>query len=68
MSKLGVIYKWENLINGKVYIGKSINIKSRYARHIYYINSGTGYKIHNAIRKYKLENFKFGNNLFGYRS
>ena len=28
------IYKIENLINGKVYIGKSINIKKRFKDHI----------------------------------
>ena len=57
------IYKIENLINGKIYIGKSVNIQKRFQDHI-----GDSFKentpaynhlIHKAIRKYKPENFSF---------
>ena len=60
------IYKIENLINGKVYIGQSIDIKDRWHRHkLYakkqYSNDGKRYYQHlyNAMRKYGLNNFSF---------
>lgn len=57
------IYKIENLINGKVYIGKSINIQKRFKSHIndsFNENkSSYNHLIHKAIRKYGVENFSF---------
>ena len=60
------IYKIENLINGKVYIGQSTDIKDRWHRHkLYakkqYSNDGKRYYQHlyNAMRKYGLNNFSF---------
>ena len=60
------IYKIENLINGKVYIGQSRDIKIRWRAHKdfafkQYKNDGQRYYLHlyNAIRKYGLENFSF---------
>ena len=50
------IYKITNKINGKVYIGQSINIDTRWRQHI---NAKDNYAIHNAIKKYGEENFKF---------
>lgn len=52
------IYQIKNLVNGKVYIGQSRNIASRWNRH------RTDYRkidsaIYRAIRKYGLENFEF---------
>ena len=48
------IYKIENLINHKIYIGQSINIEKRCKAHKT-INDGC--YIHNAIQKYGIMNF-----------
>ena len=57
------IYKIENLINGKIYIGKSINIHKRFKSHINdsFNENKPSYDhlIHKAIRKYGVENFSF---------
>lgn len=57
------IYKIENLINGKIYIGKSVNIEKRFRTHINdsFNKNKPEYNhlIHKAIRKYKVENFSF---------
>ena len=57
------IYKFTNLVNGKIYIGQSINIEERRKSHIRASNSkkcnGYNYYLHKAFRKYGLENFKF---------
>ena len=34
------IYKIENKVNGKVYIGQSIDIEKRWKSHISYLNKG----------------------------
>lgn len=60
------IYKIENLINGKVYIGQSVDIKERWNEHKL-INSRTSkealkkqkYPLYLAFQKYGLENFSF---------
>lgn len=56
------IYLIENLVNGKVYIGQSINIGSRWKSHIRASKSkksnGYNYYIHKAFRKYGINNFK----------
>ena len=48
------IYKIENLINGKIYIGQSINIEKRFKQHIY---NDSNMAIHRAIVKYGADNF-----------
>lgn len=57
------IYKIENLINNKKYIGKSINIEKRFKSHIQesFNKNKKSYNhlIHQAIRKYGVENFSF---------
>lgn len=57
------IYKIENLINGKIYIGKSVDIEKRFRTHINdsFNKNKPEYNhlIHKAIRKYKVENFSF---------
>lgn len=50
------IYKIENLINGKIYIGQSIEIERRFKRHL---QAKDDYLIHRALRKYGKENFTF---------
>jgi group I intron endonuclease len=57
------IYKIENLINGKVYIGQSVDVNYRLTNHkseSFNPNSNS-YEtaIHRAIRKYGIENFSF---------
>lgn len=52
------IYKIENLINGKCYIGQSINIELRWKRHKEAVNT-CDYPLYLAIRKYGIENFSF---------
>lgn len=57
------IYKIENLINGKVYIGKSIDIDNRIRNHksesFNPISNSYDTAIHRAIRKYGVDNFSF---------
>ena len=57
------IYKIQNKVNGKIYVGQSINITERWEQHKSraYINGDTGYNqpIHQAFRKYGLNNFVF---------
>ncbi len=49
------IYKITNLVNGKVYIGASKNIESRWSNH----KRCAGSPIHSDLEAYGLENFKF---------
>ena len=57
------IYKFENKINGKIYIGQSINIEKRYKEHFYAHTNpndkGYNTKFYRALRKYGFENFTF---------
>lgn len=50
------IYKIENLINHKIYIGQSIEIERRWQKHL---NATDDFLIHKALRKYGKENFSF---------
>lgn len=58
MNRIIGIYKITNKINGKIYIGQSKNIYSRWKRHIYYAKQ-CKYPIQKAIIKYGKENFEF---------
>lgn len=56
------IYKWTNLINGKSYIGSSVNLYCRFRDYysFYFINKSLkrgNSMIYNAILKYKHNNF-----------
>ena len=55
------IYKIQNIVNNKVYIGQSINVYKRWEQHIYHLNHNTHYNIYlqNAWNKYGPQNFKF---------
>lgn len=57
------IYKYTNKINGKSYIGQSINIERRQYSHksaAYNVNANDyNSQFHQAIRKYGLENFDY---------
>lgn len=63
MERICGIYKITNKVNGKVYIGQSIDIKKRWASHkkdaFWAGNVGKEYPLYRAIRKYGLENFEF---------
>ena len=53
-----IIYKAQNIINGKVYIGKTIQLlKYRKNRHLVEARNGSNFYIHASIRKYGQENF-----------
>jgi group I intron endonuclease len=52
----GVIYKATNLINNKIYIGQTINFKSRINSHSRKFDTKC---LYNAIKKYGKENFKW---------
>lgn len=57
-SYLGVIYKITNNINGKVYIGQTINpIESRFRAHCNKTSSRYQSKLYYAIKKYGKESF-----------
>lgn len=57
------IYKYQNKINGHIYIGQSIDIETRKKNHYYASRSekASDYnsQFHQAIRKYGIENFDF---------
>lgn len=57
------IYKITNNINGKVYIGKSVDIKERWKKHKRNYNNikkkSYNFSLYQAIRKYGLDNFSF---------
>ena len=54
------IYKIENKINGKIYIGQSIAIKIRWQQHKYEAKMGESQApLYRALRKYGIENFSF---------
>lgn len=55
------IYKIENLVNGKVYIGQSVDIKKRWCEHKYELNNNIHPNIYlqNSWNKYGKENFNY---------
>lgn len=55
---IGYIYKFENKINGKIYIGKTKNIKERIYQHNH-VTRNKNTKFGNALRKYGINMFDF---------
>ena len=59
---MNVIYKIENLINGKCYVGQSIDLEVRLRAHKSAVynksNPGYNYPLYRAARKYGWENFE----------
>jgi group I intron endonuclease len=55
------VYKIKNLIDGKVYVGSSVNIENREYKHFWMLNRGTHDNQHlqNAFNKFGKESFKF---------
>ena len=56
-GKAGV-YMLRNLVTGKFYIGSSVNLRSRFARHIFDSATST-LPLYQALRKHSLSNFEF---------
>lgn len=56
MTVICGIYKITNLINGKIYIGQSTDIKKRWLKHKY---AKDNFVIHKALRRYGIKNFSF---------
>ena len=54
-QQYGVIYKIENLLNGKCYIGQTIDFNRRISEH----KRGNKQVVDKAIQKYGFENFSF---------
>lgn len=53
-----IIYKITNTINSKIYIGQTKRtIEQRMANHRSKVNAGSNTKLHNAMRKYGIDNF-----------
>lgn len=50
------VYKIENLINHKIYIGQSVEIEKRWQKHL---SAKDDFVIHRALHKYGKENFSF---------
>ena len=53
------IYKIVNKINGKVYVGQSVNMRNRYARHLNSLRKNKHYNqyLQRSFNKYKEESF-----------
>ena len=58
-EKICGIYCIENKVNGKKYIGQSIDIYNRWKKHLQNANRGINTILYNAIRKYGKDSFKF---------
>lgn len=60
MNKIIGIYKYQNKLNGNIYIGQSVDINRRYNQHLQEANSNKAITaIDLAISKYGIENFDF---------
>ena len=55
---IGYIYKFENKVNGKIYIGKTKNINNRIYQHSH-VTKYRNTKFGNAIKKYGIDMFNF---------
>lgn len=56
-----VIYKIVNIVNGKIYIGSTINYKRRISAHLSRLNKNEHHsiKLQNSYNKYGIDNFEF---------
>lgn len=55
------IYKIKNMINGKVYVGQSVDIEQRWRQHTQYCNNDNRNSSHlyKSMKKYGIDNFEF---------
>jgi group I intron endonuclease len=56
-ERVGCIYLLRNLKNSKGYVGKSLDVETRWVGHIKDARGGSVLPLHRAIRKYGAENF-----------
>ena len=55
-----IIYKAKNIVNGKIYIGQTINtLNHRKLGHLHHANNNSDTYFARAIRKYGIDNFKW---------
>lgn len=61
IPKKSGIYQIRNLVNGKVYVGSAVNLRTRRNRHFSYLrnNCHANRKLQNAFNKYGEENIVF---------
>jgi group I intron endonuclease len=59
LSNIPAVYIFKNIINGKFYIGETINLKKRMEEYLYPSRKKVDRIIHHAIRKYGIDNFSF---------
>lgn len=61
MEPICGIYMIKNIVNGKIYIGKSFDVKKRWSNHKYELNKGVHVNNHlqRAWNKYGEQNFEF---------
>lgn len=52
------VYILENLVNGKLYVGKANDLKDRMRRHIDCVEVHSSYPLYRAMKKYGIENFQ----------
>ena len=57
MEKLGIIYCYKNKVNGKCYVGQTVNPALRMIQHISASSSCPAF--HGAIEKYGIDNFEY---------
>lgn len=57
-KRISGIYKIENKINGKVYIGQSVDVYRRLKKHIWDIENNNS-ALHRAFKKYGIDNFTY---------
>ena len=55
----GIIYKYTNTVNGKVYIGQTIREQSRKEEHVKDALDGSAFAFHAAIRKHGYDSFEY---------
>ncbi len=59
MSAICGIYAIRNVLNGKMYVGQSVNIRDRWRSHRKQLGRGRRSYLYSAMRKHGLENFEF---------
>lgn len=61
MAGVSGIYRYVNLVNGKSYVGKSVDLHHRHLEHMRYLRAGTEpcVKLNRAWQKYGEDNFQY---------
>ncbi len=57
MKHYGLVYKYTDLTNRKIYYGQTINLKKRQAQHLSLAKNGDESYLHRAMRAHGIENF-----------